>query len=209
MKKLVVAGYGGFAREVEWLISRINAEKPVWDFLGFIDGEQSAPNIVGNDDYVIRHSEELYVSIAIGSPAIREKIYRSYKTNPRIRFANLVDPSVLLSDSVVMGEGNIICAGSILTVNISLGNCNIINLNCTVGHEAELGDYVTVNPGVNISGNVHIESGSNIGTGTQIIQGKRIGKHTVVGAGAVVNKDLPDSCTAVGIPAKVIKYHTD
>lgn len=208
MKKLVIAGSGGFAGEVEWLIKRINAKGPVWDFLGFIDNERKGPDIVGNDDFVIHHTEELYVSVAIGSPGIREKIYRLYKTNPKVRFANLVDPGVLLSDSVCMGEGNIICAGSILTVNISMGNCNIINLNCTVGHESELGDFVTVNPGVNISGNVRIDSGSNIGTGTQIIQGRRIGKHTTVGAGAVVNKDLPDYCTAVGIPAKVIKYQT-
>lgn len=36
----------------------------------------------------------------------------------RIDFPNLVDPSVLMSERITFGEGNIICAGNILTVNI-------------------------------------------------------------------------------------------
>ena len=43
-----------------------------------------------------------------------------------------------------------------------------------------------------------------IGTGVSIIGGIRIGSHVIVGAGAVVTKDIPDNTIAVGIPAKVI-----
>lgn len=209
MKKLVIVGNGGFAKEVEWLVERINAVSPTWDFMGFIDNDSSNSKVIGDDDFIINYEEELFVSIAIGSSAIRKKIYSLYKENPCIRFPNLIDPSVLSSDRVSLGEGNIICAGSILTVDIIIGNCNIINLDCTVGHDAILRDFITVNPSVNISGNTTIESGSNIGTGTQIIQGLSIGNNAIVGAGAVVNKDLPANCTAVGIPAKVIKIRSE
>ena len=37
MKKIVIIGNGGFAKEIKWLIERINAKKKEWDFLGFID----------------------------------------------------------------------------------------------------------------------------------------------------------------------------
>lgn len=205
MKKLVIVGNGGFAREVEWLVERINAQSPTWDFLGFIDSDTKASKVVGDDSFVIAYPNELYVSIAIGTSAIREKLYRAYKKNPNIKFANLIDPSVMYSDRVSFGEGNIICAGTIITVDINIGSYNIVNLDCTVGHDAVIGNCVTINPSVNISGNVTLGSGSNIGTGTQIIQGIQIGKNAIVGAGAVVNRDLPDNCTAVGIPAKVIK----
>lgn len=47
----------------------------------------------------------------------------------------------------------------------------------------------------------------SIGTGSAVIQGINIGRNTVVGAGAVVVKDLPADCTAVGSPAKPIKFH--
>ena len=205
MKKLVIVGNGGFAREVEWLVERINTVSPTWDLLGYIDDNQDNPKTIGDDDYIVAFQDELFVAIAIGTSGIREKIYNNFKRNPNLRFPNLIDPSVMISDRVGFGEGNIICAGTIITVNIRIGNCNIINLDCTVGHDAIIEDFVTVNPSVNISGNVHLSSGSNIGTGTQIIQGISVGTNSVVGAGAVVNRDLPANCTAVGIPAKVIK----
>ena len=44
-----------------------------------------------------------------------------------------------------------------------------------------------------------------INNGSQIIQGLTIGENTIVGAGAVVVRDLPANCTAVGVPAQVIK----
>lgn len=209
MKKLVIVGNGGFAKEVEWLVERINAVTPTWNFMGFIDNDSNNPKVIGDDKYVLSYEEELYVSIAIGTSAIRRKIYSSYKENPNIIFPNLIDPSVLISDRVSFGEGNIICAGSILTVDITIGNCNIINLDCTIGHDAILRNFVTINPSVNVSGNATIGSGSNIGTGTQIIQGLSIGDNSIVGAGAVVNTDLPANCTAVGIPAKVIKIRSE
>lgn len=59
---------------------------------------------------------------------------------------------------------------------------------------------------MNISGNVDIGECAEMGTGMQIIQGKKIGAGSIVGAGAVVVKDIPENCTAVGSPAKPIKY---
>ena len=62
-------------------------------------------------------------------------------------------------------------------------------------------------PTVNISGEVLIKESVYVGTGAKIINQLEIGQNTIVGAGAVVAKSLPDNCTAVGIPAKPIKFH--
>lgn len=209
MKDIVIVGYGGFAREVEWLISRINEGDKTWNFKGFIDVDTSKDNVIGDDEYVLRYDKELYVALAIGEPRIREILYKKYKENPNIRFANLMDPSVISSKRITLGEGNIVCAGTIITVDIEIGNCNIINLDCTIGHDVVIEDYVTLNPSVNVSGNCVIGCGSNIGTGTQVIQGKKIGKRVTIGAGAVVRENIIDNCTAVGVPAKIIKKNND
>ncbi len=206
MKKLVIVGNGGFAREVEWLVERINEKEPTWEFLGFINNSKDSEKVIGDDQFICNYDSELFVSIAIGTSEIRHKLYDLYKKNSNIRFPNLIDPSVLYSNSINIGEGNIICAGTIITVDISIGNFNIINLDCTVGHDCMIGDFVTVNPSVNLSGNAVIGSQTNIGTGTQVLQGVKIGSSAVIGAGAVVNREIPDRCTAVGVPAKVIKY---
>ena len=47
----------------------------------------------------------------------------------------------------------------------------------------------------------------DIGTGAVILGGVHIGNNVRIGANAVVNKDIPDNCTAVGAPAKPIKFY--
>lgn len=208
MKNLAIVGNGGFAREVEWLVERINEKIPTWDLKGFIDSNADNPRVIGDDSFIVNYEKEVYVAIAIGTSEIRKKLYKKYRSNSNVKFANLIDPSVFHSGRIRMGEGNIICAGTILTVDITIGNCNIINLDCTIGHDVVIENFVTINPSVNVSGNSTLCSGACIGTGSQIIQGLSIGENTIVGAGAVVNRDLPSNCTAVGVPAKVIKSHT-
>lgn len=207
MKDIVIIGNGGFAKEAKWLIERINKIKPVWNFRGFIDKEKT-DGTIGNDSFLFGYNHELYVVIAIGEPYIRKKLYCLYKENPNIYFPNIIDPSVLISESVSIGIGNIICANTILTVDISIGDFCIINLGCTVGHDTLVKDFVTINPGVNVSGNVVLNNLVNLGTGTKVIQGKIIGQGTQTGAGAVVVNDLPEKCTAVGVPAKPVKYRS-
>lgn len=51
-----------------------------------------------------------------------------------------------------------------------------------------------------------VEDGASIGTGATILGGIKIGKNAVVGAGAVVTKDVPENAVVVGNPAKIIRY---
>jgi sugar O-acyltransferase (sialic acid O-acetyltransferase NeuD family) len=138
--------------------------------------------------------------------SLKKKVMEKIKDSKN-NYPILIHPNVICSNKVKIGEGSIICAGNIITVNIEIGKHVIINLDCTIGHDAILGDYTTVLPSVNISGFVKTEECVSIGTGSAITQGVIIGKNSVIGAGAVVVKDLPANCTAVGIPAKPIKFH--
>ena len=129
--------------------------------------------------------------------------------NPNITFPTIIASDVQYSDSVKFGQGCIVCLSCILTVNVTIGDFVIINPDSTIGHDAVLDDFVSLYYSVNVSGNVHIGSCSEIGTGANIIQGKSIGENSIVGAGSVVVKDIPSNCTAVGIPAVPIKFHSD
>ena len=212
MKKLIIIGAGGFAREVAWLVERINARSREWELLGFVDdnpatwGETiNGYKVLCGTDGLVDHGD-VYAVCAIGSAKTRKKVIEKIKSNaPAVKFATLTDPSVIISDLVSIGEGCIICANTVVTVNVKIGAHVHVNLDCTVGHDAEISDYVTVYPGVNISGMTFYGECVELGTGAQIIQGKKIGKNTVIGAGAVVVRDIPESCTAVGNPARVIK----
>jgi len=205
LDELVIVGSGGMGRETLVMVNRINKEKKCWNFVGFVDN-QHGDGVVGDDKWLMAREKRISVAIAVGSSELRNKLYNKYKENKNITFPNLIDPSVILGDdSVVLGNGNIICAGSIITTNVHIGNFNIINLNCTISHDSVIGDFVTISMGCNLSGNTMVDDLTEIGTGTQVIQGKKIGRHSVIGAGAVVIRDIGDYVTAVGVPVKVIK----
>ena len=58
---------------------------------------------------------------------------------------------------------------------------------------------------MNISGGVYIGKNSSIGTGVAILQNLKIGENVTLGSLSNVIRDIPNNCTAVGNPAKVIK----
>lgn len=212
MKQISIYGAGGFGREVNMLIEQINMHSLKWSFIGYWDdGVEKGTNIndynvLGGINELNNYSEELYIAIAVGDPKTKERIINKIK-NPKIHFPTLVHPSVQIGNKFVsIGIGSIICGGSIITTNIKIGDHVILNLSCTVGHDTIIGDYSSFMPSVNISGEVNIEKCVYVGTGAKIINQLSIGEYSIVGAGAVVSKSLPAKCTAVGIPAKPIKF---
>lgn len=211
-KDIVIIGAGGFAKEVLWLLERNNKTTREWNILGFIDRSHNLNlnsihgyNIIGDDEWLANYESQIYVACGIGNSALRKQIVQKFKNKDNIIFPNIISQDAIVSDSVSMGKGCIVCSSSILTVDVQLGDFVTINLDCTVGHDVILSDFVTVYPSVNVSGNVIINSETEIGTGTNIIQGLTIGERTIIGAGAVVMRDIPGYCTAAGNPARVIK----
>ena len=211
-RPIAIVGSGGFAREILTLIDDINQRQPTYEVVGFVDSDTSKTihgyPVIGDDDYVNKVKEPLSLVIAVGEPHLKRKIRNKY-TNPLVKFPSLIHPSVLIGskDTVSVGEGCIICAGCILTTDIKIKDFVTLNLMCTVGHDTEINNYCSFMPSVNISGEVKVNEGIYVGTGAKIINQLEIGNNTIIGAGAVVAKSLPADCTAVGVPAKPIKFN--
>ena len=212
MNKILIYGSSGFAKEVAFLIEEINRRKKEYEILGYLDDNTANHGkivynypVLGDQDYLNHISEPVNLVIGIGNPRLKEKIVSKLQKFSNIIYPILVHPNVIISKSVKFQPGTIITAGNIFTVDIEIGKHVTINLDCTIGHDTVIEDYVTLAPSVNVSGNVYIECLCDIGTGTQIIQGKRIGTDSIIGAGSVVTKDIPQKVVAVGVPAKAIK----
>lgn len=214
MKDIVIVGAGGFGREVKTIIDAINGREMTYNFLGFYDDGIKKGTLVnqfpvlGTIDDLNALGAPTAVVLGIGNPAVKSSIVEKLD-NQLLGFPAIIHPNAIISDdAVAIGHGTIICAGNILTCNIEIGRFVTLNLMCSVGHDTLIGDYASFMPAVNISGEVTIEEKVYVGTGAKIINQLTIGRCAIIGAGAVVSKNIPENCTAVGIPAKPIKFHS-
>lgn len=208
-RPLVILGGGGFAREVAWLVEDINRLSGCsWEVVGYwVHQDDVDQRTIGHLPIVgprelVKYLPELHAVAAIGSPGIRERAVAEAE-GFGCRFATLVHPGVMFDHgTVTIGTGSVVCAGSVLTVDISVGEHVQINLDCTIGHDSVVDDFVTISPGCHISGNNHIGRGAFLGTGAVTVERRRIGASSTVGAGAVVVQDVQDGATVMGVPAK-------
>lgn len=208
--KIGIFGSSGFAREVADICDDIGYLE-----IFFVDDSTAGQNIsgitvVGNNEVVSLADQGFVFTMGIGNPIFRHKIRQMY---PELIFPNIIHPSVTFGRGqmalIERSIGNIFAAGCRITNNTVFGNFCIFNLNVTIGHDCIIHDYVSVMPGVNISGNVEAMDAVYIGTSAAILQGGNekkltIGENTIIGAGAVVVKNCPANVTMTGVPAKVL-----
>lgn len=210
MKDLVIIGAGGFGREVKELVDEINQDKPTWNFIGFVDdnADVTVPEVdtvLGRIDYLLHIPQKPYVVISIANAAVRKK-YAELFASEGFEFATLIHPDVTIrGNRVKIGEGTIICSKTNISINVQIGKHCIINTSCGFGHDTTVGDYCGFMPRTVLTGEVVVGDSCYFGVRSTVINRINITDHCTVGACACVVKDLTESGTYVGIPAKRIK----
>lgn len=210
--RIVVFGAGGFAREVRWLIEEINREEERFRFRGYaisdltkLSHHDSSDEVLGDIDWLDRHRLEWdALALGIGSPTARARVSEQLQELfPNAFWPPLVHPTARYDQgSCQVAQGALICAGVIGTVNVSFDAFCLVNLACTLGHEARIGRCSVLNPTVNVSGGASLGARVLVGTGAQILQYLTIGEGATIGAGSVVTRDIAPGTTVVGVPAK-------
>jgi sugar O-acyltransferase (sialic acid O-acetyltransferase NeuD family) len=211
MQDIVIVGVGGLGREIAEWIEDINEVRPAFRLLGFLDDDVrkhgTNPHdlpVLGDLDWLTERSGTVAVAVGIGNPAPKRRVVERLRRHSA-KFPAIVHPNAVVGRHVAVGEGTVICPGVIATTDIELGAFVTLNFGLTVGHDSIVEDYVTLAPGVHLSGYTRVREGADIGAGAVTIPSVEIGAWSVVGAGAAVTRSLPANCTAVGVPARVIK----
>ena len=137
------------------------------------------------------------VLIAVGNPADRQKIFKTLPENTR--FFSFIHPTAqILGNDIAIGEGSIVCAGSILTTNIVIGKHAHLNLHSTIGHDCRIGDFFTTGPGAKISGKCIIGDRVYVGTNASIREKLSICDDVTVGLNTGIVKSIGESGVYVG-----------
>jgi sugar O-acyltransferase (sialic acid O-acetyltransferase NeuD family) len=183
----------------------LRAQYPQAELLFVDDGQEFAQinghRVVTWPQFIECNSEQKYVSIAIASSNIRQRLAERCAA-AKIRLVEARASSVVQMDDVVLKEGACLSPFVTLTSNIRVGRCFHANLYSYIEHDCVVGDFVTLAPGAKVNGNVTIGNNVYIGSGAIIRQGCRLGDGAIVGMGAVVLHDVAPGVTVVGNPAR-------
>ena len=158
-RRVIILGAGGFAREVADIFRDL-PEASGYEVLGFVDRDSSRKGELLNDLHVLGSMDDVGdltgVCAVAGSGDIRPRRAQIAEiARHGLETVTVVHPSVITSPFVALGEGSIVCAGTILTNNITIGVHTVINLGVTVGHDVTIGDCCVLSPGVHVSGLGH------------------------------------------------------
>lgn len=210
MRRFVIWGCGGHAREVNWLCEQLGCE-----VVGFLDERPEMKDQIVNDIPVLGDLADIedlreevdVVCAGVGDPALRKRLVEKTLEAGFQPAKTFIHPFVKVSIRNRIGAGSIVCEGSILTDNIEIGKYVIVNRSANISHDVKIGDYATIAPGANIAGNVTIGEGAYIGIGASIRENISIGAGAVIGGGAFVKDDVPDMTLAAGVPAQMKKRY--
>ncbi len=205
-----IFGTGGHAREVAEVVHALG-RTPV-----FVTHDGVARDRSPNADGIMLEETAVKIggaefAIGIGDNTARARLVAAY---PHLRFPALVHPDTSLARgqraAVDAAPGTILFAGVRMMVGVTVGAFCTLNINATVSHDCEIGDFTNLAPGANIAGNVRIGTGAWIGAGAVVNQGTdarklEIGANTIIGSGTVVLRDCAPNSVYVGNPARKIR----
>jgi len=210
MKRLLIIGAGGFGREVlEWAMAS-SAYRREWEIGGFLDDRQDALSpfpevglpVLGDTRTYDPKPQDCFIC-ALGKPRLRAEIRRRFEEKGG-HFTRVIHPQTTIGRGVELGEGVILCPRVVLTSDLYIGTNTALNVATAVGHDARIGVDCQLSSFCDVTGNVVLGNEVFMGSHASVIPSMRVGDGAVVGAGAVVIRNVPASVTVFGNPARII-----
>lgn len=212
MKDLIIIGAGDMGRETAWIVEGINEAAPEWNILGFVDDAEEIQDtmvdglypVLGKVGDLAKYTGEVYVVCSVGKPNTRKAIMERVLQQENLRPATLIHPTAIIGRGAKIGRGSIIAQRCLVAIGAELGEFVFLNTTVSVGHDVVIEDHCSVMFGSGLAGRVRVGTGTEIGTGVRVIPGIHICPNCLIGAGAVVVRDITEPGTYVGVPVKKV-----
>ncbi|KRL03966.1 2,3,4,5-tetrahydropyridine-2,6-dicarboxylate N-acetyltransferase [Liquorilactobacillus oeni] len=133
------------------------------------------------------------------------------------KFDARIEPGAIIRDQVVIGDKAVVMMGAVINIGAEVGENSMIDMGAILGGRALVGKNCHIGAGTVLAGVVEppsakpvvIEDDVLLGANAVVLEGVRVGKGAVVGAGAVVTKDVAPKTVVAGVPARKIKDVAD
>ena len=122
-----------------------------------------------------------------------------------LELVSAIHPSAIILPEARIQPGAWINAKSLIGYRAEVSAGVLINTGAQIDHHNVLEECCQVDPGVVTAGFVTLRKCAQVHTGAVIINRIEIAEDAIIGAGAVVIEDIPAGCTAVGVPARIVK----
>ncbi|MFD2192247.1 acetyltransferase [Pistricoccus aurantiacus] len=206
-RELIIVGASGLGKEVAWLAARLKLT-----VRGFLDDSDELAGqrfaglpVLGRVVDWPAHDDCQFL-VAMAAPRVKRRVVERMQDAGSPRYATLIDPAAMVEPEFTrVGEGSIVCAGSVCTADVIIGRHCVVNKLCSIGHDVQLKDYATLSPKVMLGGHVVVERGAEIGAMSCVRQGTVIASGVMVGMGSVVCKPTELNTLYLGSPARPIK----
>lgn len=201
-KTLIIIGAGGHGK----VVADIAEKTRQWDEISFLDDNQTIQSVgrykvIGVIADIGKCDKDTRFFVAIGNNIARQEV-QSNLERQGLPVATLIHPNSVIASDVEIGPGSAVMAGAIVNSSATIGKGCIINTASSVDHDCVIEDYVHISPGAHLAGNVQVGIKSWLGMGSLIIHNLRICNDCIIGAGAVVIRNIDESGTYVGIPVR-------
>lgn len=201
MKQLIIIGASGHGKVVADI-----AKKNGYENIAFLDDNEELTEcggyrVIGKSTDAGLYQDNDFI-VAIGNVKIRQRIQEQL-LGMGICIATLIHPSAVIAENVRIGSGTVVMAGAVINPGVSIGRGCIINTCSSVDHDCKVGDYIHISVGSHIAGTVEIGDMTWIGAGATVSNNVSICGDCMIGVGAVIIKDIKESGTYIGVPAKL------
>jgi sugar O-acyltransferase (sialic acid O-acetyltransferase NeuD family) len=207
--RIIILGAGGHAQVIADALRRAREAGAACDLVGFLDDNPALAGqvrlglpILGSISTLAQHDHDGCV-IGIGDNRLRAHIFRQLRALGE-QVVTVIHPRAMVAPDVTVGVGVVIFAGVVVNTGTTVGENVVLNTGCTVDHHNIVADHAHIAPGAHLGGDVRIGEGALVGIGATVMPQRSVGVWSVVGAGALVHRDVLDRATVIGVPATAI-----
>jgi sugar O-acyltransferase (sialic acid O-acetyltransferase NeuD family) len=200
MKSAIIFGSGGHARVISAIIHNSYGN------ISFVGLKADGKNTMAEETFFgsIEQFRQSDIFIGIGANNIRKAVYEKLRQHG-ITPANCIAANAFVAHDAQLGNGVVVCPGSVIGSGARLGNNTIVNTLSSIDHDCVLGDHSQVTAGVNFGGTTITGENCFFGIHSGTVPNVNIGNNSIVMAGSMVYKDVPENVMVGGNPARIIK----